>query len=319
MLLVDSRRATLFTDSRYTIQAKSEVAGARVRIVRKSPLVAAGETLRRGKSRQARVGFPAERMTVLQHQQLQETAGAKVRWVKCPGLVEGLRCVKDESEIAVMREAAELAGRAWESVLPKVKPGVAEMDLAAEIDYQLRLAGASGPSFETIVASGPRSALPHARPSSKLLSKNELVVFDLGAILRGYCSDITRTVYVGRAPEKVRNWYGAVLAAHDAASRSLKPGIEAGAVDSEARGLLKRHGLAAQFTHSTGHGLGIEVHESPRLGRGDKTRLDAGNVVTIEPGVYFENIGGIRIEDDFHITERGSETLSIARRDFLEL
>ena len=319
MLLVDLRQATLLTDGRYTIQAKSETAAVRVRIVRKSPLVAAGEMLRRGQARRLRVGFPPERLTVLQHAQLQQAVDGKVRWVKSPGIVETLRCIKDESELTVMREAAILAGRVWESMMPKVKPGVSEMELAAEIDYRLRLEGASGPSFETIVASGERAALPHARPSPRLIGKNELVVFDLGAILRGYCSDITRTVYVGRAPEKVRSWYQAVLEAHESAHQSLKPGIEAEAVDARARGVLKRHGLGAYFTHSTGHGLGIEVHEPPRIGRGDKTRLAAGNVVTIEPGVYVENVGGIRIEDDFHVHQGGAELISSAKRDFLEL
>jgi Xaa-Pro aminopeptidase len=318
-LLVGARRATFYTDGRYRIQAKEEVNGADVKIVRSSTVKAAAEALRPKGSGRIRAGFAPERVTVQQLDHLEQTSKQKVKWVQCANVIEDLRGVKDDFELAAIREAAVLAGNVWQEVLPKVKPGVSEMELAAEIDYRLRLNGASGPSFETIVASGPRSALPHARPSPKRLKKNELVVFDLGAILRGYCSDITRTVYVGRAPSDVRRWYQSVLDAHDAALEALVPGRSAEAVDAAARKLLRQRGIGRYFSHSTGHGLGIEVHESPRLGRGDKTRLENGNVVTIEPGVYFKGVGGIRIEDDVLVSSENPETLSRAERDFLEL
>ena len=318
-LLVGAHQATFYTDGRYTIQAKEEIDGADVKIVRSSIVKAAAEALRPRGSRGVRAGFAPEHVTVQQLDHLKRGGKQRVHWIPCANIIEDLRRVKDEFELTAIREAAVLAGNVWREVLPKIQPGISEMELAAEIDYRLRLAGASGPSFETIVASGPRSALPHARPSLKRIQKNELVVFDLGAILRGYCSDITRTVYVGRAPSDVRRWYQSVLDAHRAALEALVPGRAAEAVDAAARTILRRRGIGRYFSHSTGHGLGIEVHESPRLGRGDKARLESGNVVTIEPGVYFKGVGGIRIEDDVLVSSKNPEILSGAERDFLEL
>jgi Xaa-Pro aminopeptidase len=193
----------------------------------------------------------------------------------------------------------------------------------------MKLLGASGPSFETIVASGARSAWPHARPTPKLLRKNELVVLDQGAILRDYCSDMTRTVFLGRSAvgaragvrsnNKVRSLYAAVLEAQEAAIAAIRPGISAATVDAAARKVFKRLGLDRYFTHSTGHGLGLEIHEMPRLGRAEEAVLEQGMVVTVEPGVYIESLGGIRIEDEVLVTSRGAEVLTSASREFLEL
>ena len=200
-----------------------------------------------------------------------------------------------------------------------IRPGVTELEIAAEIGYRMRRKGASGESFEAIVAAGPRSALPHARPTGRRIGKNELVVLDLGAILRDYCSDLTRTVYVGRAPARVRRWYQAVLEAQSAARDVLKAGIAVGAVDAAARNVLQHKGLGRYFVHSTGHGIGLENHDDPRIARDKKRLLEAGNVVTLEPGVYVEGVGGIRIEDDALVTHRGAEILTTAPREFLEL
>jgi Xaa-Pro aminopeptidase len=206
-----------------------------------------------------------------------------------------------------------------EEVIRMVRPGVTELDIAAEIGYRMRRKGASGESFEAIVAAGPRSALPHARPTARRIGKNELVVLDLGAILRRYCSDLTRTVHVGKASARVRQWYYAVLEAQAAARHALKPGVTCGAIDAAARNVLDRKGLGRYFVHSTGHGIGLEIHEDPRIARDQKRLLDAGNVVTVEPGVYVEGVGGIRIEDDALVTPRGAEILTTAPREFLEL
>lgn len=316
-LLVTPASITLFTDGRYTIQAREEARGARVEIERKSLLVAAGKELRR--RGRVRAAFAPSQLTVAQKGEVSRAAGDRVRWVPLENSVEELRWVKDEDEIAHMRDAAKLASEVFEEVVRLVKPGLLESELSAEVEYRLRRKGASGVAFETIVASGARSALPHARPTSKPMRKNELVVLDLGAILRGYCSDLTRTVYLGRAPARIRQWYRAVLEAQEAALEVLHPGAKAGTVDATARRILKRHGLERYFVHSTGHGLGLEVHEAPRLGRGAKSRLRAGNVVTLEPGVYVEGVGGMRVEDDVLILRRGTETLTRATRDFLEL
>jgi Xaa-Pro aminopeptidase len=319
-LLVGGEGATLVTDSRYREQAQEEAQGMRIRVSRQSALVAtAGVLSQRVRRGAARVGFEAAHTTVADKEQLARGAGRGIRWVPVQGWMEGLRAVKDPGELATMRLAARLASEVFAEVLRLVKPGVREVDLAAEIDYRMRRGGASAPAFETIVAAGPRSAWPHARPTGRPLGRNELVVLDMGAILRHYSSDLTRTVYLGRAPSRIRRWYGAVREAQEAARQALKPGAAGHQVDAAARCVLRRHGLDRFFVHSTGHGLGIEVHEEPRLARGQRAVLEAGNVVTIEPGVYVEGVGGIRVEDDFVVQAQGAERLTSAPRELLEI
>jgi Xaa-Pro aminopeptidase len=226
---------------------------------------------------------------------------------------------KDAGELAQMRKAAILAGEIIDFAIRLLKPGVSESEVAAEIEYQIRKRGAAGPSFETIVAFGNRAALPHARPTGKRLRKNELVVLDLGVILGHYCSDITRTVFVGRAPKRIQRWYEAVLEAQGAAISSARETVACGDVDAAARRVLAGYGLDHLFVHSTGHGLGLEVHEDPRVAKGQERRLQSGNVITIEPGVYAEGIGGIRIEDDVAVHAGRTEVLTRAPRDLIEL
>ena len=319
-LLVTASQATLVTDSRYTIQAREELAGSGVRaeIARKGLLAATASLLGRPQGK-LRLGFDPGQVTVAQKAALDKAIGSRVRWVDAGGLVERLRAVKEREELATMREAALLISAVFSIVLPKIHVGLSELQISAEIEYEMKKRGASGPSFDTIVASGRRSALPHARATSKLLSEKELVVLDQGAILRGYCSDMTRTVFLGRAPARVRQMYEAVREAQEAAKAAVMPGITAGAVDRAARQALTRRGFGRFFTHSTGHGLGMEVHEIPRLGKGDASMLEEGMVITIEPGVYVEGLGGIRIEDDVVVTSRGGVDLTNATREFLEL
>ena len=316
-LLVEPASLTLFTDGRFTIQVKEEARNAKVHIHRGPILGAIGDYLRR--KRRGRVAVSPARITLAGWQVLKKSSGKGVRWVSTDALVDQLRAVKDPSEVDRIRDAARLGSEVMEETIRLIRPGVTELDIAAEIGYRMRRKGASGESFEAIVAAGPRSALPHARPTARRIGKNELVVLDLGAILRHYCSDLTRTVYVGRAPARVRRWYQAVLEAQEAARHVLKSGVTAGAVDGAARALLQRKGLGKYFVHSTGHGIGLEIHEDPRLARGQKKILETGNVVTLEPGVYIEGVGGIRIEDDALVTPRGTEILTTASREFLEL
>jgi Xaa-Pro aminopeptidase len=318
LLLVDSASVTLFTDSRYTFQAREEVWGARVQICRHGLIRAATEALRSRRGR-SRIAYSTSTVTVAQKQALDAGSRGRVRWISDRNAVEQLRSVKDAGELSAMREAAELISTVFGRIARKIRPGLSELALAAEIEHEIKRRGGSGTSFETIVASGPRSASAHARPSSKLLGKNELVVLDQGAILRGYCSDMTRTIFVGKASRKVRSLYTAVLEAQEAGKRSIRPGVTAGDVDKAARNTLKRARLERYFTHSLGHGLGLEVHEMPRLGKGEQTVLQEGMVITVEPGVYLEGVGGIRIEDDVVVTASGSVDLTTASRDFLEL
>ncbi|MFZ0640842.1 MAG: Xaa-Pro peptidase family protein [Candidatus Acidiferrales bacterium] len=317
VLVVMPAGTTLFTDPRYTVQAGEEVTSARVEITRRSLITAAAEHLARRRVRH--IGFEAARLTVAQKSLLDKAAGARVRWIAWDGQIEAARAVKDAHELSVMREAAQIACSSWREILSLVKPGILETELAAEVEFRMRRKGATGPAFDTIIASGPRGALPHAHAGQRALGKNELVVFDLGAILRGYSSDLTRTVFVGRATAEIRRWYSAVLEAQQAARDVLRPGVSAQQVDAAARQSLQRAGLGKQFVHSTGHGLGLEVHEMPRLARGEKWLLRAGVVVTIEPGVYVEGKGGIRIEDDALVTQHGAEYLTDANRELIEL
>jgi Xaa-Pro aminopeptidase len=318
LLLVEESSATLFTDSRYTFQAHEEVSNARIKIARAGLIPAAGETLRQRRGR-VRAAYEPSHFNVAQLLAIKRAASERVRWVDGSNAVEKLRAIKDGGELAIMRDAAVLISAVVKEALPSVKPGVTELEVAAELEYAMKRKGASGASFETIVAAGPHSAWAHARPSSNPLRKSQLVVLDQGAILRGYCSDMTRTVFLGRAPANVRRMYRAVLLAQEAAKAAIRPGVSGESVDAAARRVLKRERLVQYFTHSTGHGLGLEVHEMPRLGKGDKTILEEGMVITVEPGVYVEGLGGIRIEDDVVVTAKGCEDLTTAPRDFIEL
>jgi len=316
-LVVGRRNATLVTDGRFTAQARDETFGVHIHMQKGSLPEATGAFLRAASKK--RVGFDPAYVSVGEFAALRQAAGTGFQWSPTAGMVSALRMQKDAAELAQMRKAAILAGDVVSGVLDLLKPGVREFEVAGEIEYQLRKRGASGPAFETIVAFGARAALPHARPTAKRLRKNELVVMDLGAILGHYCSDITRTVYVGRAPERIRRWYGAVLEAQTAAIAAVGIGVPCGDVDDAARQVLAGHRLDQYFVHSTGHGLGLEVHEDPRVARGQKRRLEPGNVITIEPGVYIEGVGGIRIEDDVVVHSNRTEILTRVERDLIEL
>jgi Xaa-Pro aminopeptidase len=316
-LLVSAKASFLVTDGRFTEQAKGETSGLRV-VKQEGSLMATMGNLLRGRS-QTRIGFDATQLTVAQFHALRKAAGSRVRWVRADRQVESGRQRKDPGELAQMRKAALLAGEVLSDALKLLKPGVRESEVAAEIEHQMRRRGASGTAFETIVAFGARSAHPHARPTEKRLRKNELVVLDLGAILGHYCSDITRTVFVGRAPARIRRWYRAVQEAQAAAVTAAQRGTTCGDVDAAARGVLRRYGLDQYFVHSTGHGLGLEVHEDPRVARGQKHVLVPGNIITIEPGIYVPGVGGIRIEDDVAVHAERTEVLTRVPRDLIEI
>lgn len=316
-LIVSEKGTTLVTDGRFRVQAKAEARGIRIRQQEGTLLESVARVLHDLRAR--RVGFDPAHTAVSELQGARKASGRRLEWVPVAGTVETLRMRKDTGELAQMRKAAILAGEIMDFAIDLLKPGVREREVAAEIEYQMRKQGAAGPSFETIVAFGNRAALPHARPTGKRLRKNELVVLDLGVILGHYCSDITRTVFVGRAPKRIQRWYEAVLEAQGAAISSAREGVACGDVDAAARRVLAGYRLDHLFVHSTGHGLGLEVHEDPRVAKGQERRLQSGNVITIEPGVYAEGIGGIRIEDDVAVHAGRTEVLTRAPRDLIEL
>jgi Xaa-Pro aminopeptidase len=225
-------------------------------------------------------------------------------------MVEELRMIKSAAELDLIRRSVELNSRAFELALARVRPGMTERDLAAEIEYRMRRLGAEKPSFETIVAGGRRSALPHAQPTAAPLLHGHLVVVDMGAFCDGYASDMTRMLFLGTPGARVKRVYRAVLEAQLAGIDAVRPGVAAFQVDAAARRVLRAYGYDRAFVHSTGHGLGLEIHEPPRLGKRDKTILQPGMAITIEPGVYLEDFGGIRIEDTVEVTETGCRILT---------
>lgn len=320
-LIVRGSKVTMFTDGRYTTQARAEVDGAEIQIVvDKSLSLAACEwAVAQGV---LKCGFDVGVTTVAALEAWKAGLQAKLRksfFVPVTGLVAGLREVKDEIEQDKMRAAAVLGCKLFDQVLEHIVPGATEMEVAMALEYMARLEGAESMSFESIVAGGERSALPHGKATTTKLPKRGFVVLDFGVVLDGYCSDMTRTVHMGPARKGEREVYEAVLDAQLAGLAAVKAGVTAGSVDAAARGSLERSGYAEWFTHSTGHGVGIEIHESPRLGKKQEQKLKAGMIVTIEPGVYFPGKFGIRIEDTVLVTAEGCEILTPSTKAWIEL
>ena len=316
VLAVHEGKWLFVTDGRYTSQAKEEVTGASVVISKGAPIIAAAERLSAAGARA--VGIEAQHLTVAQRSMLNH-ALAPARSRETNDIVETLRMVKDAAELAAIRRAVVTGSDLLPVAVRHIKPGAREVDVAAELEYAARRAGAEAMSFETIVASGPRSALPHGRASQSAVPRNGFVVLDFGVILAGYCSDMTRTVHVGRAGREQRRLYDAVLQAQLAAIDAVRPGALVGDVDRAARRVLQRAGYGRYFTHSTGHGVGLEIHEAPRVGRGGNDVLKPRMVITIEPGAYVPGKGGVRIEDMVVVTEHGCEVLTPAGKDLIEI
>jgi len=296
-LLVGGAGPVFFTDGRYIEQAHEEVLGARVWIGKKPPLPAAAEWLER--KRGGKLGIEGDHLTV---------------WV-----VERQRMIKDAGEAELLRQAVNLGSSLFRPMLKTIRPGVLETAVAARLEYAARQAGAGGMAFDTIVAAGPRSSLPHGRASVTPIPRHGFVVLDFGVILAGYCSDMTRTVAVGRPSANERAWYDGVLEAQLAGIAAVRPGVTAAEVDGASRKVLKRNKLGKYFTHSTGHGVGLEIHESPRLASGETTVLEPGMVLTIEPGVYIPGEGGVRIEDMVLVTKTGCEVLTPTTKELITI
>jgi Xaa-Pro aminopeptidase len=266
----------------------------------------------RKRSRSANVflGIEAESLSAGARDRLATLVREKARLRSAPPLIERARMVKDADEIRLIRNAIELGASLFRVARAKIRPGVSEFEVAAAMEYEARSKGAEGMSFSTIIAAGPRSAVVHGRASEARIPRRGFVVCDFGVILRGYCSDRTRTVHVGQASKDVRALYGAVLEAQLAAIAAVRPGVTGAEVDEAARAVLRKSGLAKYFTHSTGHGLGLEIHEAPRLAAGQDQKLASGMVVTIEPGAYVPGKWGVRIEDVVVVTPTGCEVLT---------
>ena len=315
LTLTQDGGTTLFTDPRYGVQAPREVS-CKVKVVKGKPIsLAAIAHLKKCKA----TAFENKRMTHAAVAAMTEKLTLGMSLIPLGDKIEELRMVKDEAELAAIRQSVKTNSAAFDTSLHLIEPGMTENEVAAEIDYQMRRLGAERTAFDTIVAAGLNSALPHARPGTARLRNNEVLLIDMGAFEGGYASDMTRMVALGRPAPGIREMYKAVLEAQLAAVDAVRPGVSAQRVDRVARDVLKRHGLEKAFAHSTGHGLGLEIHEAPRLGKKEKTKLAAGMVITIEPGAYVEGLGGIRIEDTLVVTRTGCEVLTPTSKEFVVL
>jgi len=319
-LIVGDRGGMLFTDGRYITQAKDEVKGTKIKIVRSSPTVAAAEWLASAKRRFiSRLGIEADFMAAGMRDRLKSVLKGRIRICFAPPLIERARMVKDAEEIQRIRSAVEMGAGLFRVALKQIRPGRKEVRVAAAMEYAARCAGAEGMSFSTIIGSGARSAVVHGRASEAVIPRQGFVVCDFGVILAGYCSDRTRTVHVGRPPHAARQIYEAVLEAQQAALDAIRPGVTAGEVDAAARHVLRKWKLARYFTHSTGHGLGLEVHEAPRIAAAQTQKLEPGMVITVEPGAYIPGKWGVRIEDVVVVNASGCEVLAPRDKELIAI
>ena len=317
LLVISHQDATLITDFRYRTQARLEVGcAADVEIEGTSLWTKLWAVLPRHTA--ISVGFESPHTTHADFQRIVDS-GARWQWRPTTGIVEGLRQRKDAGELAHIRAAVAIAEEALRRTVPEMRAGVTELAVAARLEFTLRDLGSEAHPFETIIASGQRSALPHARCSTKSLAKGDLVIVDFGAVSGGYCSDITRTFVVGKASENQREGYAVVHEANASASAAVRAGMRGRDADALARDYIERRGFGPEFGHSLGHGIGLEIHEAPRLARTIDAPLPEGAVVTIEPGIYREGWGGVRIEDDVYLSAAGPVVLTSFRRDLVEL
>ena len=326
-LVVSGREKILFTDGRYREQARAEAVGVRVSITKGAALAGAGEWIRRHYAQPSSLGIvlgiEGEHVAVATRERLRPFLPKKSTITDIGLLVEGVRQIKEPTELDRIRAAVRLGDELFPIACQAIGAGrdsvVREVEVAAALEFAARQRGAEGMSFSTIVAAGARSALPHGVASTAAIPRRGFVVLDFGVILAGYCSDMTRTVHRGRIRPEHRRWYQAVLEAQQAAIHAVRAGVSAGAVDEAARRVLRRFKLGKFFTHSTGHGVGLEIHETPRIAARQQVELQAGMVVTIEPGIYVAGSGGIRIEDMVVVTAGGCEVLTASSKELIEI
>ncbi|MEN9508582.1 MAG: hypothetical protein RLZZ621_1145 [Gemmatimonadota bacterium] len=318
LVLVTALEVWLWTDFRYATQVEEEVGGAATVRIEPANLWTGLWTALAGMPSIGRIGFESAHLLHRDFARLLEQ-GARWQWRPTVDLIETLRATKDAGEIDAIRRAVAMAEVALEQTLASLRPGITEQQVAGMLEGHLREVGSEAFPFPTIVASGPRSALPHARASERRLAPGDLVLIDFGAVADGYCSDITRTVVLGAAASWQREIYAIVLEANRRASGAVRVGMTGKAADAVARDYIDECGFGEAFGHSLGHGIGLDVHEAPRLARSIDASLGPDMVVTIEPGIYRPGLGGVRIEDDVRISAEGGERLTHFRRELLEL
>ncbi|BDG36745.1 M24 family metallopeptidase [Saccharococcus caldoxylosilyticus] len=313
--VISRDKAVFITDFRYVEQASQQVKGFEI-VQHTGPIVdeAAKQVARLGIQK---LGFEQEDVSYATFKAYESAVKAEL--VPTSHVIEKLRLIKSESEIKILKEAAEIADAAFEHILSFIRPGVKEIDVANELELFMRKQGATSSSFDIIVASGYRSALPHGVATEKSIEKGELVTLDFGAYYKGYCSDITRTIAVGAISEELKTIYDIVLQAQLRGMEGIKPGMTGKEADALTRDYISEKGYGEYFGHSTGHGIGLEIHEGPALSVRSDVVLAPGMVVTVEPGIYIPGLGGVRIEDDTVVTENGNESLTHSPKELIIL
>ncbi|MDD5475733.1 MAG: Xaa-Pro peptidase family protein [Syntrophales bacterium] len=316
LLLAQGGGMTLFVDGRYTVQARQESSG--VNIIEVTDVTGGLlEILSRGTVK--KLGFEASGLTYERYLKIRRGLSDGTEMVSLSCDIDGMRSRKDAGEIGRLKTAASIGARALGKTIESIRPGMRERECAALIDWNLVMEGSEKPSFDTIVASGANSALPHARPGSRRVEAGDFIVIDYGAVFEGYHSDETCTVALGHVSGEHRRIYDTVLSAHDRAIEAVRPGVLCRDIDARARACIEDAGYGEYFVHATGHGVGLDVHEAPRLSKISEQRLEEGMVVTIEPGIYIPGVCGVRIEDMVLVTTGGCELITGMPKDLMIL
>ncbi|WP_102345628.1 M24 family metallopeptidase [Bacillus sp. Marseille-P3661] len=315
VVLISLNAAKFITDFRYVEQANKQVKNFDI-IQHKRPIHEEVVDLAQQLGIK-RLGFEKEHITFGTYEMY--TNIIKSELVPISGVVENIRLIKTTDELTILKEAAAIADAAFEHITKFIKPGLTELEVSNELEFFMRKKGATASSFDIIVASGYRSALPHGVASDKVIENGELVTLDFGALYKGYCSDLTRTVAVGEPSDELINIYDIVLQAQLRGMTGIKPGMTGKEADALTRDYISEKGYGEYFGHSTGHGIGLDIHEGPTLSIKSDIKLEPGMVVTVEPGIYIESLGGVRIEDDIVITTKGNESLTHSTKELLIL
>jgi Xaa-Pro aminopeptidase len=317
LILASPKSCVFLTDFRYKDQAAQQVKNMKVTVVDRE-LFSALANLPQLKAKRAKLGFEANYLNCKVYRSLRSLL-PECLLVPTEKLVESLTIIKDKGEVEKIRRAVRITDLAFSGILDSIRPGTSELDVAAELEYRMKKQGSSTPYYQTIVASGKRSALPHGVATTKRIRKGEFVTMDFGAVYDGYTADLTRTVVVGKASRRQKEIYNVVLKAQRLALRRARSRMRACDLDKVARDAIKRAGYGKYFGHGLGHGIGLQIHENPAVNPANQQMLEAGMVITIEPGVYIPNWGGARIEDDVLITRRGCEVLNASDKNLIEL
>jgi len=307
-LLITQRRQFLLTDFRYAVQARKEAVDFQIEVYRQGQAQAVGRLVKRFRLR--RLGFEESHLTVHAHRLLVKEIGQKTEMIAEPGLVEKMRAIKDPGEIRLITQALRITEKSLHQTIAFIQPGRTELEVADYLEKNMLQLGAEGPAFPSIVASGPNAALPHAVPTKKRIRTGETVVIDCGAKYQGYCADLSRTIVLGGARPWIRKIYRLVRQAQIAAIRGLRPGLGSDQADALAREIIETGGFGPQFGHALGHGVGLATHEAPSLSKFRPAPLQPGMIVTVEPGIYLEGRGGVRLEEMVLITEKDARLLN---------